>query len=295
MNWRIIQTEKGEKQKMEFRKKAALVACSDPLPEERLQEIRFLRQRLLEEDLEVKMVEGFFGGKASGPERKAKLLTDCFRNRDIAYIFDVSGGDLANFVLPYLDYTVIQNSEALFFGYSDLTTVINAIIAKAGRPAVNYQIRNLLYEHAQEQLRYFHENVLTRQFDPQDLCVDFLRGTGMKGRVIGGNIRCFLKLAGTEYWPDMEGSILLLESLGGGVYQMMTALEQYRQIGVFNQIEGVLLGTFTKMEQEQLSPTIEELVLAIVPENIPVAKTRYIGHHTDARALMLGKEYRIGK
>lgn len=34
----------------------------------------------------------------------------------------------------------------------------------------------------------------------------------MQGIVVGGNIRCLLKLAGTEYWPDMNGKILLLES-----------------------------------------------------------------------------------
>ena len=40
----------------------------------------------------------------------------------------------------------------------------------------------------------------------------FLQGSKMQGIVVGGNIRCLLKLAGTEYWPDMNGKILLLES-----------------------------------------------------------------------------------
>ncbi len=34
----------------------------------------------------------------------------------------------------------------------------------------------------------------------------------MDGIVVGGNIRCLLKLAGTPYWPDMREKILLLES-----------------------------------------------------------------------------------
>ena len=32
----------------------------------------------------------------------------------------------------------------------------------------------------------------------------------MEGIVVGGNIRCLLKLAGTPYWPDMREKILLL-------------------------------------------------------------------------------------
>ena len=72
--------------------------------------------------------------------------------------------------------------------------------------------------------------------------------------------------------------------------QMMTALEQYRQMGVFEQISGVLLGTFSKMEAENLKPSPRELVLQILPEDVPVAATPYIGHGSDARAIVLGKE-----
>ena len=279
---------------MNIRKRAVLAACSDPLSEERLHEVLNLKDQLCKEGLETEMIEGFFDSRCADPIRRAKLLTDCFRDAGNDYIFDVSGGDLANFVLPYLDYDVIRNSRALFCGYSDLSTVINAIIAKTGRPAVNYQVRNILYEHAQKQIRYLHQNILADNIVLDDLEIEFVRGTHIEGRVLGGNIRCFLKLAGTEYWPDMKNSILLLESLGGGVFQMMTMLEQYRQMRVFDQINGVLLGTFTKMEKEKCLPAIQDLVLSIVPENVPVAKTRFIGHNTDARAIVLGKHISIG-
>ena len=278
---------------MNIQKKAALVACSDPLSVRRLQEIPVLKARLRDEGLETKIISGFFDGEPIDPVRKAQLLTDCFRDADMDYIFDVSGGDLANLVLPHLDYGLIRNSRALFFGYSDLSVIINAIIAKTGRSAVNYQIRNILYDHAEDQIRYLQEHIMTGDIVPDDLRLEFLRGSHMEGRMLGGNIRCFLKLAGTEYWPDMADGILLLESLGGTAFRMMTALEQYRQMGVFDRVNGVILGTFTKMEQEQVSPAIEELVLNIVPERLPVAKTRYIGHQTDARAVVLGKRYCI--
>ena len=278
---------------MNRQKKAVLTACSDPVSPDRLPDIEKLKTLLQAEGLNVKLPEGFFDGSEISPGRKGALLTESFRDSDVDYIFDISGGDLANFVLPHLDYDVIRNSRAVFFGYSDLTTVINAVIAKTGRIAVNYQIRNLLYDHAEEQLNYFRKNILNDNIMPDDLELEFLRGSGMEGRILGGNIRCFLKLAGTGYWPDMKGSILLLESLGGGVFQMMTALEQYRQMEVFDQVNGVIFGTFSKMEEEQLKPEIGELIQEIVPEHISVARTRYIGHYTDARAVVLGKRFVI--
>ena len=279
---------------MNILKKAALTACSDPLSSKQVEEIRELKERLRGEGIEAEIIGGFFDGEdPPDPVRKGQLLTDCFRNQALDYIFDVSGGDLANFVLPHLDFEVIKNSRALFFGYSDLSTVINAIITKTGRAAVNYQVRNILYDHAQEQLRYLHENIMADHITPEDLKIEFLRGESMEGQILGGNIRCFLKLAGTVYWPEMKDSILLLEAHSSGEYKIMTALEQYRQMGVFDQIKGVLLGTFTRMEQENSTSGIYEHILRMVPEHVPVAKTRYIGHFTDARAVVLGRRCRI--
>jgi len=111
----------------------------------------------------------------------------------------------------------------------------------------------------------------------------------MQGVVVGGNIRCFLKLSGTEYMPDLTGKILLLESLGGTVAQMETALCQLQQLGAFDKVAGLLLGTFTTMERQQYIPTIETLVKRLVREDLPIAVTKYIGHGTDSKAIVIGE------
>ncbi len=275
---------------MNDRKIAALVGCSDPLPLSEKEDLQKVIRVLARENVEAVVSPVLFAEGFPSPREKADVLNGFFRDPSVDYIFDVSGGDLANTVLPYLDFDAVRASKALYFGFSDLTTVINAIIAKTGREAVNYQVRNLVYSDAAAQQAYFRDSVLTGRFDASALEVRFLRGSRMEGKVYGGNIRCFLKLAGTPYWPDLSGGILLLESLGGGVYQMATALEQYRQTGVFEKINGILLGTFTRMEENNLTPTIEELVLQMTPENLPVAKTRRVGHYPDARAIPLGRE-----
>ena len=64
----------------------------------------------------------------SGTARqRADALMEFYRDEEIRQIFDVSGGDLANGILPYLDYAQIQESDKCFWGHSDLTTVLNAI------------------------------------------------------------------------------------------------------------------------------------------------------------------------
>ena len=68
------------------------------------------------------IVIGIFAEKTA--VEKANQLNELFANPDIKAIFDVSGGDAANELLPYLDYDVIKDSGKVFHGYSDLSYLI---------------------------------------------------------------------------------------------------------------------------------------------------------------------------
>lgn len=227
----------------------------------------------------------------SGTEKeRADALMEFYRDDTIKGIFDISGGDVANGILPYLDYNVIANSSKLFWGYSDLTTVLNAIYTKTGKASVLYQIRNLIYDCKEVQIADFRNTVLQNEADLFQWEYEFIQQRGMNGVVVGGNIRCFLKLAGTEYMPDLSGKILLLESYSGTVAKMETYLCQLQQLGAFDKVAGILLGTFTEMEAKKCTPGIEELVKRIAREELPIAVTRKIGHGTDSKGILIGRE-----
>ena len=272
--------------------KAALTACSDPMLLYQREDIERLKMLMEKEGLTVTvspyLFEPFRG--LSGKD-KADDLMRFFSDPDMDLIFDVSGGDIANSVLEWLDYDVIGKSRALFCGYSDLTTVLNAVYTCAGRETLNYQIRNLLYDNAGAAAEYFRERILHKSVCADDLACRFLRGNAMHGRVLGGNIRCFLKLAGTPFFPDLRGAVFLLEACSGSVMKMTAYLHQLRQLGAFDKINGILLGTFTEMEQKGTAPAMPQLVREIAPPDLPIAETRYIGHGTDARAVVIGREY----
>ena len=184
---------------------------------------------------------------------------------------------------------VIAASKATFWGYSDLTTVINAIYTMTGKESVLYQVKNMVRgNHTAVQRERFRSR--TDLFAPD---ITFAQKSAMKGVVVGGNIRCFLKLAGTRYFPDLQGKILLLESLGGEVPQMSTYLAQLGQLGAFDKVSGVLLGTFTTMEQNHCVPDMITLVKEICGQNIPLAKTAEIGHGDDSKAIVIGREIEL--
>lgn len=228
--------------------------------------------------------------KFSGTDKeRAEDLMNFFKDDSIDAIYDISGGDLANGVLKYLDFDIIESADKMFWGYSDLTTVINSIYTKSGKPSVLYQIKNLVWSKAELQQKRFKDYIEGIDEDLFDVEYEFLQGESMEGVVVGGNIRCLTKLAGTRFWPDMNGKILLLESLSGQCGPMATLLTQLELMGVFDQVAGVLLGTFTEYENSDMELSIFDLLKMHIGDELPVAKTNEIGHGHDAKAIVIGQ------
>lgn len=94
----------------------------------------------------------------TGKERADDLMK-FYEDGEIGAVFDISGGEVANEILPYLDFDVIKKNRKLLWGYSDLTTVLNAVYAKTGNPSVLYQVRNLV-ENCREQQIYNEYHLL---------------------------------------------------------------------------------------------------------------------------------------
>jgi muramoyltetrapeptide carboxypeptidase LdcA involved in peptidoglycan recycling len=90
--------------------------------------------------------------------------------------------------------------------------------------------------------------------------------------------------------PDLTDKILLLESFGGTAAKMETYLAQLSQLGAFNKVKGILLGTFTEMEETECKPDIITLLKEYVGKDMPIAVTKEIGHGVDSKAIVIGKE-----
>ena len=277
----------------------ALVGCSNGLSIEMTDTIERLKALLENWGLQV-LISPYLYAKqdvfgASGKER-AKVLMDFYHNEEVKAIFDVSGGDIANEVLPYLDFERIQKANKPYFGYSDLTTVINSLYTKAGVNSYLYQVRFLVGKFAPMQQTAFHASIFEEQETLFKFDYHFLKGEELEGIVVGGNIRCLLKLAGTPYLPNFKDKILFLEGMSGKVAQMTTFLNQYKQMGILDEVKGILLGSFTEMEEKALTPAVEEILLELVRDRaIPIVKTKEIGHGHDAKCLRIGEPIHLKK
>ena len=100
-------------------------------------------------------------------------------------------------------------------------------------------------------------------------------------RWAGGNLRCFLKLAGTPYWPDLKGKALVVESLGGSLLSLATSLAQHRQIGSFDAIAGIVVGQLTEIDEAGERAAALELVREYAG-GLPIAEAPGLGHSPDS-------------
>lgn len=262
-------------------RKAGIVCCSNGITEQAVGEIQRLSKVLAQVGIQpvwspcLYAVDGVRSGSA---RQRADCLMRLYADPAIDAVFDISGGDIANELLPYLDGTVIARNPKPFWGYSDLTVILNAIYTMTGNSGVLYQ------------MRFFTRTKKETLFD---FSYRFAQGTEMSGTVVGGNIRCFLKLAGTRYFPDLHGKILFLEARSGLQPQLIAYLSQLQQLGAFEQVNGVLLGTFTQLEQAEQEQTAIQLVQQFAGTRLPIAKTDDIGHAVDSSAIAIGRELRL--
>lgn len=272
--------------------KVGIVACSNGLPETFITNLEELLHKIRDIGLEPVCSDFLFKKSAvfsgTGKER-GKALMDFYENPEIAAIFDISGGDLANEILFYIDFEVIKNNRKPFFGYSDLTVFINAVYTKTNIPSYLYPVKNLIASNKEQQTIWFKNSFLEEKNDIFDISYNFIQGNKLEGIVVGGNIRCFLKLAGTPYMPDLENKILLLESLSGEMALITSLFNQLKLMGAFHKINGLLLGTFTNLEKSKEQIKLEELVPYIVEDkNLPIVKTGHIGHGSNSKCILIG-------
>ena len=274
--------------------KIALVVCSNGKNIEDKDRLEKLESILVEMGLVSIFTRYIYKdkfGRGAKAQVRAEELMSFYKNKEIKAIFDISGGDIANEVLDYLDYDVIKRNYKPFFGYSDLTTVLNALGSQMNEVNYLYQILNIIES---KKIRTSFENTFMKNEQTLlDIKWKFLQGSSVEGEVIGGNIRCFLKLSGTRYFPEVENKVLFIEGLGTSIEGLATHLAQLKQIGVFDKISGLLIGTFTKIEREFSVEELFKLLQDYIPSSLPVAKTQEVGHAKNSKALKIGEKIYI--
>jgi muramoyltetrapeptide carboxypeptidase len=236
------------------------------------------------------------GYLAGSDAERAADLNALFTDPDVKAIFALRGGYGSCRILPLLDYAAIRANPKLFLGYSDITALHHALLVQAG--LVTYHGSN-----ANEAFQPGNEAALRRALiDPVGECCIFSRETGAgdaipcevpgqaRGRLLGGNMTCLLRLLGTPWAPDFTGAILFLEDIGEKAYRIDGLFTHLRLAGVLDQIAGLVLGRFDHPEPEEQGRIATLLREEAARSAKPCVSHAPIGHFPEQTVVPIGTQ-----
>ena len=249
---------------------------------------------------------GQFGGTDA---QRAADINAMFADDGVAGIIAMTGGSGCNRIVDKLDYRLIAAKPKFFGGFSDLTSLINAIQQQTG--LVTFHCPVAASEWNEFSLASFRAIVmegqaLTLRNPPpqrgdhlvatQDR-ISTLRGGRARGPLVGGNLAVLSSLAGSKYWPDFKGAVLFLEEINEYIYRVDRMLSTLRLAGALEGLAGVVIGKFTKCEPGEGNYgtlTLDEVFDDYFkPLGVPVFRGAMIGHIKRKHTLPIGAEVEI--
>lgn len=239
------------------------------------------------------------GGRSAGtPEERAEDINSMFRDKEIAAIFCSQGGATANSTLPFMDWSSVRKNPKIFLGMSDITVLLNAIYSKTGLIAFHGNdiiwglSRPTDYDRQEFASRLIEGRMGMINANGQRRTVR--KGIGI-GRLLGGNLGVLLKLAGTPYWPDFTGAVLFVEAYKVIPKQCEYMFHQLKQIGVFEKINGVIVGHIHSLQRSKVRVSqMEDILLEVTAgHEFPILKTDDFGHECPNTVLPVGARVKL--
>lgn len=239
---------------------------------------------------------GYFSGT---DQERAEDFMDLIQLENVKAIFFIRGGWGCARMLEHLDFDLIRMNPKIIMGFSDPTALLNAITVKTGLITFHGPGGNSTWNDYS--LNYLSEllvegkavNYHNEKFDLP--IVTYQKGTA-QGELFGGNLSVLSTMIGSDYLPDWKGKILFLEDVAEEPYRIDRMLTHLKLAGVFDQLAGLILGTFRKCiaEEPNYSFTLEEVFEQHFKDaKFPVYFGAQIGHTTNKFTVPIGAKVEI--
>ena len=189
------------------------------------------------------------------------------------------GGYGCQRLLPTLDVISLVRRHKPVVGYSDITTVLNAIV-RAGGVAVHGPMVAIDMARGLSAASWTHFTRLLG--DPAYLWTTRLPTTIRPGRaegpLLGGCLSVLVSTLGTPFAPDTDGAILFLEDTHEWPYSLDRLFTHARQAGLFERVAGVVFGTLETCRTHDAFGPLELIREFFADAPFPVAFGLPAGH-----------------
>ena len=235
---------------------------------------------------------------AGTDEERVAAIHEMFLDPEVDAIVCACGGYGGLRLLELLDYDLIKKNIKTFMGYSDATAILNAIHTKTGCTTWHGPMVNTFAKTDEETEKMFKKAL-------QDGKASFNLGrhgakiiqTGTtQGTLIGGNMRVFDELIGTQFFPQAESYILILEEANNEkLNELDKNLLHLKHAGLIPKIKGLMLGGMEHLDDNEVpfGKSITEIIQQYLPKDIPIVTNVPCGHSVAIKPLPLGMPVRL--
>jgi muramoyltetrapeptide carboxypeptidase len=172
-------------------------------------------------------------------------INRALRDPKIDALWCLRGGYGMIRILDGVDYDALSRSPKPIIGYSDITALHAAVQRKCG--LITYHgptAREVLTDFSRDSF----ERAVAAQIDSCGVAPDareINRGTA-EGRLVGGNLAVLTSLCGTQFMPDLNDGILVLEDVNEPVYRIDRMLQQLKVSGALDGCRAMVFGECVK-------------------------------------------------
>lgn len=220
------------------------------------------------------------------PKEKAAQIHKAFADKHIGMVMARRGGYSSIKVLPYIDFKLIKRNPKLFAGFSDLSTLLNAIYENTGLVTLHAPMVINFEKPTRFTVRSFMNAV--KGFPERNLLTGVrikVRRHGKSAGILkGGNLVTLTSLIGTKWEIDTKGCIIFLEDVDEKLHQIDRYLTQWILKGKFKGVKGLILGDFRGVKPD----AVWDILRHQLKMDFPVLHCPNIGHVKDKLTLPVG-------
>lgn len=223
---------------------------------------------------------------AGTDDQRRQALHEAWEDPECRAILCVRGGYGSARLLENWSWS--RQSPKWIVGFSDVTGLLWSL-ARENISSLHAPVLTTLASEPQWSVRRLFNYLEGHPLEP-------IQGMGWGGGKTTGwllpaNLTVATHLLNTPLQPNWEGAILALEDVTEAPYRIDRMLTQWRMMGVFERIEGIALGRFSRCEapvgletwsvEEVLSDRLKNL-------KIPIVSALPFGHDGENAALPVG-------
>ncbi|MCI8617086.1 MAG: LD-carboxypeptidase [Clostridia bacterium] len=276
-----------------------IIAPSDPIIGDNIEELEQARKILEKEGFKVKYSKNIFSntnGYSSTAKEKAEDINEIFSDKEVKMIWCAKGGENSNTTFEYIDYENIKQNPKIICGYSDITSLTNIITEKTGLVTFNGTNFKTI---ATDETDYSYKEAIKRFVDGSleigqkgEEYITLKDGIA-EGELIGGNLSLTRGMVSGKYSINFQDKILFIEELGIETDPALVSnfLYYMKQNGVFEKIKGLWIGNY----KHESNINLEKIVLDVISDeyNFPIIKSNNFGHIETKTVIPIGIKARI--